>query len=158
MVKAGLPSLLAGLFVLAGCSLAPEYKVPPTPIAAQYKTVGPWTSAQPADQLRRDGWWKIYGDAPLDDLEQRLLANNTDLRAAYAHYAQAQAFVEQVQSGLFPKVTASAVPQRDRQSATRPLRNGGSNDYNSCGARCGIRSWRARTRRWLRRPISLRCS
>src|SRR5258706_2685364 len=123
MVKAGLPSLLAGLFVLAGCSLAPEYKVPPTPIAAQYKTVGPWTSAQPSDQLRRDGWWKIYGDAPLDDLEQRLLANNTDLRAPYAHYWQAQAFVLKVQSGLFSKVTPTAVPQRDQQTSPLQLRN-----------------------------------
>jgi NodT family efflux transporter outer membrane factor (OMF) lipoprotein len=125
------PTLLAGIFVLTACSLAPDYRVPPAPVAAQYRTVGPWISAQPADQLSRTGWWKIYNDAKLDDLEQRLLANNTDLAAAFAHYRQAQAFVDQVSAGLFPKVTASAVPQRDRQSDTRPLRVGGPNDYNS---------------------------
>jgi NodT family efflux transporter outer membrane factor (OMF) lipoprotein len=131
MVKYGLAALLCGAVGLTACSLAPEYKVPTTPIAAQYKTVGPWIDARPADRLSRDGWWKIYGDAQLDDLEQRLLANNTDLRAALAHYAQAQAFVAQVESGLYPTVSAVAVPQRDRQSANRPLRVGGPNDYNS---------------------------
>ncbi|PCE22625.1 RND transporter [Paraburkholderia acidicola] len=126
-------ALLAGslTLALAACSLAPEYKVPPSPVAAQYKTVGPWISAQPADQLSRTGWWKIYGDAQLDDLEQRLLENNTDLAAALSHYQQAQAFVEQVSSALYPKLSASAVPQRDRQSDNRPLRSGGPNDYNS---------------------------
>ncbi|MFM0396066.1 efflux transporter outer membrane subunit [Paraburkholderia phytofirmans] len=126
-----IPMLLAGVGALAACSLAPDYHVPPTPVAAQYRTLGPWVSAQPADQLSRTGWWKIYNDPQLDDLEQRLLANNTDLAAAYAHYRQAKAFVDQVSAGLYPKVTASAVPQRDRQSDTRPLRAGGPDDYNS---------------------------
>jgi NodT family efflux transporter outer membrane factor (OMF) lipoprotein len=131
MVKYGLPALLSGVVALSACSLAPKYQVPTTPIAAQYKTVGPWTSAQPADRIDRNGWWKMYGDAQLDDLETRLLANNTDLRAAYAHYQQAQAFVAQVESGLYPTVSASAVPLRERQSDTAPLRGNGPADYNS---------------------------
>jgi len=122
---------VASVIALSACSLAPQYQVPSTPVAARYKTAGPWTSAQPADRIDRNGWWKMYGDAQLDDLETRLLANNTDLRAAYAHYAQAQAFVAQVESGLYPSISAVAVPQRDRQSDNRPLRVGGPNDYNS---------------------------
>ncbi|HEY4294839.1 MAG TPA: efflux transporter outer membrane subunit [Paraburkholderia sp.] len=122
---------LAGTFALAACSLAPDYHVPPTPVAAQYRTIGPWVSAQPADQLSRSDWWKIYNDPQLDDLEQRLLANNTDLAAAYAHYRQAEAFVDQVSAGLYPTISASAVPLRERQSATRPLRAGGPDYYNS---------------------------
>ncbi|MGF6612696.1 NodT family efflux transporter outer membrane factor (OMF) lipoprotein [Paraburkholderia sp. WSM4175] len=131
MVKPGRVALLTGVLALSACSLAPQYQAPSVPIAAQYKTVGPWTAAQPADRIDRNRWWKIYGDAQLDDLETRLLANNTDLRAAYAHYAQAQAFVAQVASGLYPTISASAVPQRVRQSDNRPLRVGGPNDYNS---------------------------
>src|SRR6201996_1428221 len=131
MVKYGLPALLSGVVALSACSLAPKYDVPATPVAAQYKTYGPWTSAQPADQIDRNGWWKMYGDTQLDDLETRLLANNTDLRAAYAHYAQAQAFVAQVESGLYPTVSANAVPLRERQSDTAPLRGNGPADYNS---------------------------
>lgn len=131
IAPARVPALLAGVLALAGCSLAPDYHVPPTPIAAQYQTIGPWVSAQPADQLSRTDWWKIYNDPQLDDLEQRLLANNTDLAAAYAHYRQAKAFVDEVSSNLFPQISANAVPQRDRQSDTRPLRAGGPDYYNS---------------------------
>jgi NodT family efflux transporter outer membrane factor (OMF) lipoprotein len=131
MVKYGLPALLSVVVALSACSLAPKYQVPTTPIAAQYKTVGPWTSAQPADQIDRNGWWKMYGDAQLDELETRLLANNTDLRAAYAHYQQAQAFVAQVESGLYPTISAGAAPLRERQSDTAPLRGTGPADYNS---------------------------
>lgn len=131
MVKYGLLALFAGAAGLSACSLAPQYTVPSAPIAAQYKSVGPWTSAQPADRIDRNGWWKMYGDAQLDDLEQRLLANNTDLRAAYAHYAEAQDFVAQVESGLYPTISAGALPQRNRQSDNRPLRAGGPDYYNS---------------------------
>jgi NodT family efflux transporter outer membrane factor (OMF) lipoprotein len=129
--RLALPVALAGTFAMAACSLAPEYKVPPSPVAAQYKTIGPWITAQPADQLPRDGWWKIYNEPKLDALEERLLANNTDLAAALSHYQQAQAFVEQVSSGLFPTLSGNVNPQRDRQSQNRPLRVGGPDDYNS---------------------------
>jgi NodT family efflux transporter outer membrane factor (OMF) lipoprotein len=125
------PFALAAAALVAGCSLAPDYKVPPSPVAAEYRTTGPWVSAKPADQLSRDGWWQMYGDTHLDDLEKQLLANNTDLQASYAHYLQATAFVEQVSANLYPHLSAIAAPLRERQSATRPLRAGGPNNYNS---------------------------
>ena len=131
MAKYRLAALLPGVVALSACSLAPDYHVPATLVAAQFRTVGPWTSAQPADRIDRDGWWKMYGDPQLDDLETRLLASNTDLRAAYDHYRQAQAFVAQVQSELYPSVSASAVPLRERQSDTAPLRGNGPANYNS---------------------------
>ncbi|CAB3792430.1 efflux transporter outer membrane subunit [Pararobbsia alpina] len=131
MVKYGLPALLAGTVGLAACSLAPDYHVPPTPVADSYRTIGPWTSAQPADQLSRDGWWKIYSDPQLDDLEQRLLANNSDLRASLAHYEQSRAFLSESESALYPTVSVAGLPQRNRQSDNRPLRVGGPNEYNS---------------------------
>jgi NodT family efflux transporter outer membrane factor (OMF) lipoprotein len=108
---------------LGGCSLAPVYKPPVTPPAAQYQDVGPWIAAQPSDQLPRDQWWQLYGDAQLDQLQTRLLANNADLAVALAHYTQAQAFSAEARSGLFPSVGLGANAQRDRQSATAPLRS-----------------------------------
>jgi NodT family efflux transporter outer membrane factor (OMF) lipoprotein len=125
------PLAAAAAALVAGCSLAPDYKVPQTPVAAEYRTTGPWVSAKPGDQLNRDGWWNMYSEPQLDDLEKRLLANNTDLEAAYAHYQEAQAFVTQVSSGLYPTVTAETSAFRQRQSATRPLRSGGPDYYNA---------------------------
>jgi NodT family efflux transporter outer membrane factor (OMF) lipoprotein len=124
--------LLATMLALGACHLAPDYQMPAAPIAESYKTVGPWATANPADQLSRDGWWKIYNDPQLNELQQKLLVNNPDLSAALSHYEQSQAFVTQVESGLFPKVVGSANGQRDRQSDTKPLRSATAGaDYNS---------------------------
>ncbi|MGF6770521.1 NodT family efflux transporter outer membrane factor (OMF) lipoprotein [Paraburkholderia sp. GAS199] len=119
-------------FFVAGCSLAPEYKMPDVPVAATYKESGPWVAATPADQIDRAGWWKTYNEPELDSLEQQLIQSNPDLSAALSHYAAAQAFVRQTQSDLYPQVGAVGNAQRDRESDTRPLRGATSPaDYNS---------------------------
>jgi len=127
---------LAIIVALAGCSLAPEYKVPAVPVAPSYQNAdgdsGLWQTAQPSDQLPRDHWWQLYHDTRLDQLQQRLLANNADIAAALAHYRQAQAFDLQSRSALFPTVSTNANGQRDRESDTKPLRGATSPaDYNS---------------------------
>ncbi|MEO8779562.1 MAG: efflux transporter outer membrane subunit [Rhodanobacter sp.] len=122
---------LSALVLLASCSLAPAYQVPAVPIAAFYQEAGPWQPAQPADRLPRDRWWQLYHDATLDRLQQQLLAGNTDLAAALAHYRQAQAFDQQARSGRFPQVSASGNAQRDRQSDTKPLRGTSPPTYDA---------------------------
>jgi NodT family efflux transporter outer membrane factor (OMF) lipoprotein len=109
---------------LGGCSLAPPYQPPATPPAQAYRDTGPWVAAQPSDQLPREHWWQLYGDAGLDALQNRLLANNADLAAALAHYQQAQAYAQETRSGLFPQLGIGAGAQRERQSDhAPPLRN-----------------------------------
>ena len=122
MRKPELVLLLASGVALAGCSLAPAYKVPPVPVAASYQDNGPWQQAQPSDQLPRDRWWQLYHDSQLDQLQQKLLVNNADLAAALAHYQQANAYSMQARAGLFPQISAGANGQRDRESDTKPLR------------------------------------
>jgi NodT family efflux transporter outer membrane factor (OMF) lipoprotein len=132
MVKHTLVTLLVGSFGLVACSLAPDYKVPEVPLAAKYQSIGPWVTAQPADELKSDGWWQIYNEPRLDELEQRLIAQNPDLSAALSHYAQAIAYVAQVRSALYPQVYGVGDAQRNRQSDTRPLRGAGQpDDYNA---------------------------
>ena len=55
-------------------------------------------------------------------LQQQLLNANPDLAAALAHFDAAQAYASQLHAGLFPQLTASAQPLRERQSESRPLR------------------------------------
>ncbi|MBN3765809.1 efflux transporter outer membrane subunit [Burkholderia sp. Ac-20365] len=132
MIKRPTIALLAACVVLAACSLAPPYQTPDVPVAPQYQSQGPWTTASPSDQLDRAGWWKLYREPELDDLEQRLIANNPDLRAALFHYEQAEAYIRQVSSQQYPQVAFAGNVQRDRESDTRPLRNATApSDYNS---------------------------
>ncbi|NVZ99384.1 efflux transporter outer membrane subunit [Pseudomonas gingeri] len=109
---------------LQGCSLAPTYKPPQIDLPEHYReqtSDGPWHLAQPGNQLAEQ-WWLLFQDEHLNDLQQRLLKANPDLAAALAHYDGAQAYASQLHAGLFPQITASAQPARQRQSDTRPLR------------------------------------
>ncbi|WP_337153377.1 efflux transporter outer membrane subunit [Pseudomonas protegens] len=117
---------LAALLLLAlhGCSLAPHYQVPPIDLPAQYReqsSDGPWHPAATPQGLVEQ-WWLLYQDPRLNDLQQRLLQANPDLAAALAHYDSAQAYASQLHAGLFPQISASAQPLRQRQSDSRPLR------------------------------------
>lgn len=112
------------LLTLHGCSLAPHYQVPPIDLPAHYREQnadGPWHPAA-APQGIAEHWWRLYQDPQLDDLQQRLLRANPDLAAALAHYDAAQAYASQLHAGLFPQISASAQPLRQRQSDSRPLR------------------------------------
>ncbi|HEY3301406.1 MAG TPA: efflux transporter outer membrane subunit [Methylophilaceae bacterium] len=127
--------------MLQACSMAPEMKIPEVPVAASYKETPSWMLgtdgmvAKPADDLPRGAWWKVYADTELDELEQRLIANNPDLAAAVAHYAQAEAYSRQLRSSLFPSIDGSVNAQRLQQSDNRPLRSTTSpsqyNDYSA---------------------------
>lgn len=115
---------------LSACSLAPAYQPPEVPVAGQFANAStPWTEAKPADHLDRDGWWRLYGDTRLDDLQTALLANNASLAAALAHYQQSEAFTRQVRAGLYPTVGLNANATRNRESDTRPLRGATSPSY-----------------------------
>ena len=108
--------------LIGACSLAPALKIPEVPVAQNYKEIAPWMPARPADELSRGPWWELFGDSQLNDLEQLLTTNNPDLAAAIARNKQAQAYSDQLRSGLFPTLTGTGSAQRNRQSDRRPLR------------------------------------
>ncbi len=132
IAKTAAAATLGLAFTINGCSMAPPLKTPEVAIAQSYKETAPWMVAQPADELPRGAWWKLYGDAELDALETRLIDNSPDLAAAIAHHAQAEGYTTQLRSGLFPTVDAAASAQRNRQSDRRPLRGAaGPSEYSA---------------------------
>jgi NodT family efflux transporter outer membrane factor (OMF) lipoprotein len=116
---------------LAGCSLAPPYRVPPVAVPTAYKEQGPWTQATPSDALERGAWWTQFGDSLLDQLETRLQASNPTLAEAVARYDQARAFVQEAESSFFPRVAIGGSITRNRQSDHRPLRGSNQPDEYS---------------------------
>jgi NodT family efflux transporter outer membrane factor (OMF) lipoprotein len=121
----------AVLGVLAGCSLAPEYKKPVVDVADAYKEAGPWQLATPSDALDRGNWWTTYGDATLDELEAKVDEANPDLAAAAARYAQAHSYLDEARGGLYPQIGATAYATKNRQSDNRPLRSASQPDLYS---------------------------
>jgi outer membrane protein, multidrug efflux system len=116
---------------LGGCSLAPAYAPPVTPIATAYKEQGPWTPAAPSDAQPRGQWWAMFSDPVLNDLEARAETANPGLAAAVAAYDQARAIASQARAGLVPEIDGNASTLRQRRSQNQPLRTGGPNQYTA---------------------------
>ena len=127
-------AVLAAPLLLAACSFAPAYAPPATADApAAFKETGAWTPAAPADAAPRGGWWTVYGDPVLDDLQDQLGKANNSLASAVARYDQARALAAQSAAALFPEIDGTGALQDNRQSRNRPLRVNGSglNTYDN---------------------------
>ena len=119
-------ALLAALLVLAGCSVAPTYERPAVDTPAAFKEAAPapqtgengsqWKTAQPAEDIARGEWWKIFGDDKLNALEDTAQQANQDLKAAAARLGQARALTRDARSGYFPQVDAGVGATRQRPS------------------------------------------
>jgi outer membrane protein, multidrug efflux system len=129
------------LAVLAGCSFAPRYEIPPTPAAPPaFKETGPWTQATPEDEIARGRWWRSYGDTTLDGLESRIEGSNPTLAEAAARYDEARALAGEAEAALFPTLGVGADITQNQQSNNRPLRGKGEPDVyaaNTVGAQIG---------------------
>ena len=113
---------------LAGCSLAPVYHVPPTPIAPAYKEAGAWQVAT-TSVAATGPWWQAFGDPVLSDLEGRIEAGNPDLANAVARYDEARAALGQARAAYYPSIDVGASAERARVSADRPLSSGNAATY-----------------------------
>lgn len=113
--------LLVGL---TGCSMAPDYRPPATPVPRDFKELEGWTAATPMDQAPRGQWWEAFGDPVLNDLEARAEQASPTLAAALARYDQAKASAGIERADLFPQVNAGGDASRQRLSGNRFSGNG----------------------------------
>jgi outer membrane protein, multidrug efflux system len=120
---------LALAFPLCACSVAPAYERPQVDVPAQWKLDEPWRVARPDEAAMRGAWWKHFGDAQLDALQDQALAASPTLQAATARLAQARAQVDVSTAGLFPQVSLATRAARQRISANRPLANYSSPNF-----------------------------
>ncbi len=134
-------AVLAGCLLLAGCNLAPDYKVPATPQPATFKETGPWVQSTPVSALPRQAWWKLYNDSTLNGLEDRIEGANPTLAQALARYDAAQGFLEQDQSELLPTLSIGGHANADKQSANRPLRSPNQPNYYGDNMAAGAVFW-----------------
>lgn len=126
--------LLLPLFVLASCSIGPKYTRPSVPAAPAYKEQPPaqfqgskdWQPATPSDEVIREKWWELFGDAQLNALEEQVTTANQNLKVAEARFRQARAMIRFNRADLFPTVGTSPNISSQRLSDRRPLNFGNS--------------------------------
>jgi outer membrane protein, multidrug efflux system len=114
--------VLAALFGLCGCDLAPAYRPPHYVLPASYQGSPPFKVAHPLDTLPRGPWWERFNDPRLNQLEQQLTAENPNLAAMAEEYTQARDLAAEARAGLFPQVTANGLLSDNKQSQQRLFR------------------------------------
>src|SRR5580692_262828 len=98
---------LAGLCLIAACTMEPRYKAPPLPVADAWPipaTTAPAASAAAAADI---GWRDFFVDARLQALIAQALANNRDLRIAILNVESAQALYRIQRAQQLPDINAT---------------------------------------------------
>lgn len=107
--------LLSLLTASAAFAVTPEVA---TPAAFRDADGIAWKTGEPADELVRGDWWKLFADPVLDDLVLRALGNNQDLRAAAARVEQARASAGIARGDYWPQLALGSSVTREQTSAT----------------------------------------
>lgn len=108
------PLLLA--FALGGCvNLAPDYQRPEAPVAAQWPAEAARTSGSASAEI---DWRSFFIDARLQQVVERALANNRDLRVTALNIGKARAQYRIQRAEQFPSVAASVSGSRSHTPAS----------------------------------------
>ncbi|KXZ73133.1 putative efflux pump outer membrane protein TtgC precursor [Acinetobacter venetianus] len=115
-------SSLMGSLLLAGCSLAPEYRPAQVIIPIKFKEANSaleneqWKIAQPADEHIRGEWWRVFNDPQLNELEQQAISGNQNLKRAAANIQSSRALRSAAQAERLPSIGAGFGPTRQKPS------------------------------------------
>jgi NodT family efflux transporter outer membrane factor (OMF) lipoprotein len=142
---------LFALTLLTGCKpVGPNYNRPTYDAPPAYKETGAstvtpppapaggaWQPANPSDSLLRGKWWEIYQDPQLNQLEERIEANNQTLRQALETYLAARDQISVARAALYPTLSAGPSISRNDISANGPSYSAGKpttyNDFSLSG-------------------------
>lgn len=124
--------LLAAPLMLAGCSLAPKTVLPPPPVPASWPVADPALIASEA-ALPMLSYREIFTDPRLHRLMEQALAENRDLRVAYANVAAARAQARVTQAAILPDIGISGSGTRRGQD--------GAPDRSEFSLRGGVTSF-----------------
>ncbi|GGO66180.1 efflux transporter outer membrane subunit [Bowmanella pacifica] len=96
---------LAGLMLLSGCSMAPNYQLPEVAMADVYMHSG----AQGTEQSSTfsQSWWTSFEDAELNQLVEAAQQQNITLKIASERIQSAQAYQQSVASFKVPSLSVS---------------------------------------------------
>ena len=120
--------LLSASLLFAGCAVGPNFKKPAAPNVAGYLQTQPSTttnvpnvSGGEAQQFvqNRDipgDWWILFHSTPLNDLIERALKANPDLKAAQAALVVARENMLAQRGAYFPTVSGGFTASRQKTS------------------------------------------
>ncbi len=147
---------LSAILLLTACKpVGPNYNRPDFQAPAAYKETGAaaailpppnpaggaWQPANPSDGLLRGKWWEIFHDPQLNQLEERIEANNQTLRQALETYLAARDQITVARAALYPSLSAGPSAARQKISANGPSDNPDKSTTYNDFALSGQASW-----------------
>jgi multidrug efflux system outer membrane protein len=114
------------LFVLNGCTMAPEYLRPELPVEDTFASFKAGQIPSESDQQHRPvselGWRDVFSDPELQQLIDMALSNNRDLREAALNMETYQALYRIQRAALLPTITGegSGAKQRTLTGTSHP--------------------------------------
>lgn len=108
--RRGLPLVVA--LAMSGCAVGPDFVRPSSTLPDGYleQTAG----AEDINPLIEQAWWSHFRDPMLDELMDKALNQNADVRAAVARVEQAEAAAREAGAEYLPQINAQAVGSRTR--------------------------------------------
>jgi len=108
-------SIVSMAAVMSACTLAPRYHQPASPVQAAYETPDAAAEPTPAAEI---GWKQFFPDPELQNLMQRALVNNRDLRIATLNVEAARAQYRIQRADLVPSIDAQGHANNARTPAS----------------------------------------
>jgi len=137
--------LLTGLIIalLGGCTMAPEYKRPASPVPASWPTGAAYQETKPAvtaPTVEQLPWRNFITDERLQKVIETALNNNRDIRLAALNVERARALYGIQRAELLPVIQAIGSESRERVPAD--LSSSGKSTINErYSVDLGVSSW-----------------
>ena len=104
--------------LVSACTLAPRYHQPAAPVPAAFEETAVPNAEAAALPAAEIGWHEFFPDPELQDLLQRALANNRDLRIATLNVEAARAQYRIQRADLVPAIDAQGTANNQRTPAS----------------------------------------
>ena len=99
--------LLAGMGLVAGCTMTPRYTRPAAPIPAVWPTGAAYATQHVTNDYQLPDWQEFFTDEKLQQVISMALTNNRDLRLAALNVERARALYGIQRAELFPVINAN---------------------------------------------------
>ena len=136
--------MLASMLLLAGCTLAPAYERPDSPVSTQWPDMSLGVPPEDTQGLvASDLAWQDFfsADERLKSLIGLALENNRDMRVAILNIEKARAQYQIQRADLFPGVNATGGIARQSVTSGSESQRAGNASYGTYQASIGITSY-----------------
>lgn len=104
--NARIAGLALGASLLSACAVGPDYREPPIPARDEWQSQ-PQSGAS-ADAATLASWWTVLNDPTLNQLIERAVAKNKDVKQAVSRVIESRARRSITAAGFFPTISSSA--------------------------------------------------